>query len=524
MKNSTLLATAATAGCYFVAPAAIPFAAFVGYQLGGFIDEKKIKDKIFYGNYQQNGSYLNYYFANNNIKFTKLEFVKDLMQKENEDNFYLNNFRFDSKVKRHFNLLNRYLANKAEAKEIRLNWSDLKRGNLIVGKMGTGKSEFLKNIIVQWLETGRKIVVHDTKGEFTSFFYDEETDFILNMSDKRGFYWDFFEDIAKGMKPGDVLNIFFKAYFKATNGESNDKFWETASYIRFQEIFNEVVFDETIKTENKYEVFLIKLTKYFKDTLANNNKTEQSIAITLQTACNIFYESYALKKLGRKKFSIMDFFFTENKSKVFLQTISKTQKEITPFISAFLELLFRYQLTYFESAKKEQFILYVLDEYLSFFNLMDEKTRTEVHTKARSAGALLLPAVQYLPSDDKVAQDLTASLINIVAFNMTDNKMIKYLEDMTKTTIETRSKVEKETDFSRQEVNIVNNEIIQELGVGKHIFITEKNGKKIIYQGYTKQAHTNTIAKTFDEDVKLDETVYREKKRLEELAVAENFE
>ena len=445
------------------------------------------------------------------------------MKNPNKDNFYLNNFRYAPEVKRHFNLLNRFLAYRAEKKEIRLNWNDLKRGSLIVGKMGTGKTEFLKNIMVQWLETGRKMVVHDTKGEFTSFFYDEDTDFILNMADKRGFYWDFFEDIDKGMKPGDVLNIFFKAYFKATNGESNDKFWETASYVRFQEIFNEVAFDKTIRTEDKYEAFLIKLTKYFKDTLAGNNKTEQSIAITLQTACNIFYESYALKKLGRKKFSIIDFFNEDTPNKIFLHTISKVQKEMIPFITAFLELFFRYQLTYREKAKKERYILYVLDEYLSFFNLMDEKTRTEVHTKARSAGALLLPAVQYLPSDDKVAQDLTASLINIVAFNMTDNKMIKYLEDLTKTSIETRSKVENETDFQRQEASIVNNEIIQNLGVGEHIFITEKNGKKIIYKGYTKQVHTPEITKTFIEDIKLDEVVYREKKRLEELAVAENF-
>ena len=524
MKNSTMLSIAATAGCYFTVPAAIPFAAFAAYQIGGFIDEKKIKDKIFYGNYKQNGSYLNYYFANNHIKFTKFEFVKDLLVREkNEDNFYLDNFKFDDEVKKNFNMLNSHLAKKAEKEEIRLNWTDLKKGSLIVGKMGMGKSEFLKSIIMQWLKTGRKIVIHDTKGEFTSFFYDEKTDFILNMVDKRGFYWDFFEDIAKGMKPGDVIKIFFTAYFRAVEGESNDKFWEKAAYKQFKKIFNKVLFDKSIKTEDKYEIFLIKLSKYFKDTENGDNKMKQSISATLETACDIFYESYTLKKLGRKKFSIMDFFWKDTQSKLFLHTISKVQEEITPYISAFLELLFKYQLTYFQEAEKEQFVLYILDEYLSFFELMNVRTRTEVHTKARSAGALLLPAVQYLPADEKVAQNLTASLANIVIFKMTDNRMIKFLEDLTKTTIETRSKVNKDTDFNRQEVSIVRNEMIQALGTGEHIFITEKNSKKIIYKGYTKQTKINEVAKTFDEDIGLDEAINNETNRLEELAVAENF-
>ena len=505
--------------------AAVMTAGFIGWELGGSIGEKKLKNQYVYYNYKKNGSYPNFLFSNSKIKWTSFEIINSFLNKEkNEKNFYVNEFRFDNKVKQYFNLINKHLAKKAEQQELKLNWEDLKKGNLILGKMGSGKTKFIQNIINQWLKTNRKMVIHDTKGEFVSYYYNEDTDYILNYLDIRGAYWDFFEDIDRGLSIEKVKN-FFNLYFHAVNGESNDKFWENNAAQRFEKFFYEMLFDvANSNEEDKFYSFLKRLKRYFLEAKNNdNNRTEKSISTTLESAVDIFFKQYTQKKLNRKKFLITEFFESKS-SKVFLHTISEVSEANTPFLSALLTVIIKHQLSFEEKAKEENYVLYVLDEYLKFFNLLDKNMKKELHTLARSYGILLLPAIQFLPKNEEARQILTASYQNLFVFKVSDLDTLKYLEKLTQIQVETRNKFNrKETDFKTEKISLLSSDFIQSLKQFRHISYIEKNGVKLLYEAYTKDTKNEEINKTYIADQDFHKYYYQFSKDIEEQVLAENF-
>ena len=498
--------------------------AIAGWELGGSIGEKKLKNKCVYYNYKRNGSYPNFLFSNSKIRWTSFETINSFLNKEkNKKNFYVNEFRFDNKVKRYFNLINKHLAKKAEQQELKLSWEDLKKGNLILGKMGSGKTKFIQNIINQWLKTNRKMVIHDTKGEFVSYYYNKDTDYILNYLDERGAYWDFFEDIDNGLSIEKVKN-FFKLYFHAVNGESNDKFWENNAAQRFEKFFYEMLFDvANSNEEDKFYSFLKRLKRYFSEAKNNDDKTEKSISTTLESAVDIFFKQYTQKKLNRKKFLITEFFESKS-SKVFLHTISEVSEANTPFLSALLTVIIKYQLSFEEKAKEENYVLYVLDEYLKFFNLLDKNMKEELHTLARSYGILLLPAIQFLPKNEEARQILTASYQNLFVFKVSDLDTLKYLEELTQIQVETRNKFDrKETDFKTEKISLLSSDFIQSLKQFRHISYIEKSGVKLLYEAYTKDTKNEEINKTYIADQDFHKYYYQFSKDIEEQVLAENF-
>jgi len=533
LLSSNKFIGAATASCltyfftndYSTLLSAASAAAFAGgWEFGGSIGEKKLKNQYVYYNYKKNGSYPNFLFSNSKIKWTSFENISYFLNKEkNEKNFYVNEFRFSDKVKRYFNLINKHLAKKAEQQELKLSWEDLKKGNLILGKMGSGKTKFIQNIINQWLKTNRKMIIHDTKGEFASYYYNEDTDYILNYLDTRGAYWDFFEDIDRGLSIEKVKN-FFNLYFHAVNGESNDKFWENNATQRFEKFFYEMLFDiANSNEEDKFYSFLKRLKRYFSEAKNNDDKTEKSISVTLESAVDIFFKQYTQKKLNRKRFLITEFFESKN-SKIFLHTISEVSEANTPFLGALLTLIIKYQFSFAEKAKEEDYVLYVLDEYLKFFNLLDKNMKEELHTLARSAGILLLPAIQFLPKNEEARQILTASYQNLFVFKVSDLDTLKYLEELTQTQVETRNKFDKkETDFKTEKIFLLSSDTIQSLKQFRHIAYIEEKGIKLLYEAYTKDAKNEEINKTYIADQNFHKYYYQFSKDIEEQALAENF-
>jgi len=110
-----------------------------------------------------------------------------------------------------------------------------------------------------------------------------------------------------------------------------------------------------------------------------------------------------------------NFFEKDTDSRIFLHTIEEISRENIPFVAAFLSLLFKMQLSQ-TSVTKEQYILYSLDEYLTFFSLLSPDLKKSLHTKARSTGGLLLPAIQYLPQIEEDRKNLLSSVENMFLF------------------------------------------------------------------------------------------------------------
>jgi len=269
--------------------ALIPLGAFIGWQLASFMSEKEIDgEKIAYGTPGDNGSYPNYKrILPNSIRWTKASIVKQRLSKK-KDNFYVNNFRYtDQRLKNHLSLLPSSLAKQLENKDLQFDWDMLKKGSLIVGSMGQGKTVFMLNIMEQFALSNRRMIIHDTKGEFTEYFYRQDKDYIVNHLEQRAIYWDFFEDNANGL-PVSLILDFFHAYFLAVAGDRGDQFWSTMAALRFEDIFNKIKVDHAIPPKEKMEVFIKTILSYFKIVKQGQDRTEQSIATTLESSFDIF--------------------------------------------------------------------------------------------------------------------------------------------------------------------------------------------------------------------------------------------
>jgi hypothetical protein len=473
-------------------PALIPIGAIVGWQIASFMSEKEIDgEKIVYGTAGENSSYPNYKRTlPNSIRWTKANTVKQRLTRK-KDTFYVNNFCFtDKRIKNHFSLLPKLLAKKIENKDLQFSWEALKKGSLIVGSMGQGKTVFMLNIMEQFAQTNRRIVIHDTKGEFTEYFYREEKDYIVNHLEQRGIYWDFFMDNQNGL-PVSLILDFFHAYFLAVAGDRGDKFWSTMAALRFEDIFNNVKVDMNIPPEDKMEIFIKAVMTYFKNVKEGQDKTEQSIATTLESSFDIFVKMLYMKKnqymQGYKPFLFTDFFEKDTDSRIFLHTIEEVSRENIPFIAAFLSLLFKIQLSQ-TNVKEEQYVLYSLDEYLTFFSLLSSEIKKSLHTKARSTGGLLLPAIQYLPKEEEDRKNLLSSVENMFLFAITDidtQQSLQAFFGKTKITRVQRAAPKAKLDAQELEIELIDDNIIKMLEVGHHITYMPKE-KGTLYVGYTR--------------------------------------
>jgi len=356
--------------------------------------------------------------------------------------------------------------------------------------MGQGKTVFMLNIMEQFAQTNRRMVIHDTKGEFTEYFYREEKDYIVNHLEQRGVYWDFFEDNAKGL-PVSLILDFFHAYFLAVAGDRGDRFWSTMAALRFEDIFNAVKTDLDIPPEKKMEVFIKAVMTYFKHVKQGQDKTEQSIATTLESSFDIFIKMLYMKEHahtgGYKRFLFTDFFEKDKDSRIFLHTIEEVSRENIPFIAAFLSLLFKIQLSQTNVTQKE-YILYSLDEYLTFFSLLGSEIKKSLHTKARSTGGLLLPAIQYLPKEEEDRKNLLSSVENMFLFAITDIETQRDLQAFfgkTKITRIHKTTPKGKPDITEMEIELIDDNTIKMLEIGNHITYMPKD-KGTLYVGYTR--------------------------------------
>ncbi len=462
------------------------------------LESKKVGDLIFYKNYKNAASWPNKIKTKSTtIKWSSYATVSNVLPaKCNSERFYLDNLRYSRLVKSKLSLLSSFLAKRVEKEPRCMKWGDLKKGSLIIGSMGQGKTEFLNNLITQWNDTARKMVVHDTKGEFTAYFYRKDKDYIINHLDVRGCYWDFFADNENGL-PFSLISEFFNNYFTAIAGDQGDKFWQEMAGKRFREIFEELKLRHDIDTGQKIELLVEKLAEYLVMAQQSGNKTEQSIATTLEISLDIFIKFAYMAKNGRKKLLLTEFFASKD-SRMFLHTIEAVAKENEPFLTALLSVMFRYQLSFFDKADEDDWVLYILDEYLTFFEKMNEDIRRSVHTKARSYGMLLLPALQYIPADDKIREVLLGSLENLFVFAITDTKTIETVQQLIgkerHNTIANRAQNKfQETEIDEKNEYLLDENVLKALKTGLHITYLPK--KSLLYMGYTKLADVSEVDK-----------------------------
>jgi hypothetical protein len=426
--------------------------------------------------------------------WTPLPTLKNLFSKNKKNTVCIDQFRFDDDYAYKCGMNGLYRKN-AEKTEIYLDPLKMTQGMLLIGKMGSGKTEMFFYILSQ--KFYNRVVIHQVKaGDFAESFLGAN-DMLFSPYDKRGYLWDIMSENE------GIIKTFFENYANSVMGDKKD-FFSASS----QRLYNELA--QKTRTKYKDEPSSVKwllLIKSIKDLFAEMDSGTQKSKQDVKSTMEVMLESleimaWKMQDPKQKSFIIKDFFTRKNQCKLIMDNIPEHEKSLTPLFTAFTACMSQVHTSMPDS--KTDFTLYALDEYLSFAQIMDEASKKRLHTLIRSKGGILMPAVQYIPKDDKKLQQmLTSSAFAWIYFSVIEEETIKLFKDAVGETEYTytehnESKSEGRKTHShntkQERTNIIYPELLNGLG-DKFEHIVYIPNHKVIYKGYTPQANLKKVAK-----------------------------
>ncbi len=344
-----------------------------------------------------------------NFEYSK---VKDFLQ---NGDLYIANFKVSNETKE---IVNNKLVSQAEKVEIRVEPSELTKTALVIGRMGSGKSVFLKNIYAQRIYN--RAVINDVKGEYVEAFYDAERDIIYNPFDRRTHLWDLFSDIKRNPALASVVS---ESIVLSISKEKD--FWLSSASKLLEEAILSASFNDLI--QNKYKAVIQHVEAFKQNAVENNDKTALSVYATLQPVLDIFMLLAYLESKNYKKFSIYDFANSNQQKTIFLLLDPAHSKSVQPFTNALLSVLISVLLS--KPDTKSDFTLFLLDEFLNI--QIPEAVLIPLFTTSRSKGIQLVLASQYLPQDthsNKLTQLILNSRHILALFKITEPSTLELIK------------------------------------------------------------------------------------------------
>lgn len=426
--------------------------------------------------------------------WTPIGVLKNLFSKNKKNIVFVNNFKFDDDYAERCGM-NGFYRRSAEKTQFYLDPLKMTQGLLLIGKMGAGKTEFYFNILKQ--NFYNRAVIHQVKaGDFAESFLGAN-DILFSPHDQRGYLWD-----IMGENEG-IIKTFFEIASNSMMGDKKDFFSASA-----QRLYNQLA--QKIRTKYKDEPSSVKwllLIKAIKELFAEmdggTQKSKQDVKSTMETIYDsLELMAYQMQNPLQKRFVIKDFFARKNQCKLIMDNIPEHEKSLTPLFTAFVACMSQVQTSMPDS--KTDFTLYALDEYLSFVEIMDDPSKKRLHTLIRSKGGILLPGIQYIPTNDKKLQQLlTSSAFSWLFFSSVEPDTI----DLFKKTIgeteyvyyehnesrDSKGGVNRSVNTKQERTNIIYNELLNGLAENfEHIMFIPNH--KVIFKGYTPQANLPKIA------------------------------
>lgn len=452
--------------------------------------------------------YCKYPFAHNNsfgslanpkevkrgYMWTPVSKLKNLFKPSSKNTVYIDDFRVDEDYA-HKSSMSSFFKKKAQNTKLYFDPLKLTQGILLVGKMGAGKTFFYFSLLRQLFYA--RAVIHQVKaGDFAETLL-RKRDMLFSPYDQRGYIWDVLsEDIG-------IIKVFFDNISAAEQGAKKDFFVAAA-----QKIYNELAIQ--IKTKYKDETPAIRwkmFIKIVKDTFnemdGGTQKSKQDVKSTMEIVFqSLEQQAWQMQNPDQKSFMIKDFFAKKNQTRLILDNIPEHEKSLTPLFTAFIACMSQVHTSMPDT--KTDFTLYALDEYLSFANIMDEPSKKRLHTLIRSKGGILIPAVHYIPKDDKKLQQLlTSSAYAWIYFSVIEEETINLLKQSIGETEyvyteenesrDSKNKKSKSYSTKNEKIHLVNNHLLNGLG-DKFEHLVYLPNHQALYIGYTPQAELPTIA------------------------------
>ncbi len=421
--------------------------------------------------------------------WTPISQLKSKFSESAKNIVFLNYFRFDEDFK-HKSRMSGFFAKRAENTVLYFDPLSLTQGCLLVGKMGAGKTELYFSILKQ--KFYNRAIIHQVKaGDFTQSFLTKNN-MLFSPYDKRGYLWDVMSENE------GIIKTFFENYANAIQGDKKD-FFSAAANRLYNEMAIKVRTSYKDEPSSKKWMLLIKSVKdLFNEMDSGTQNSQKDIKGTMEAILEpLEIMAWKMQNPKQKRFVIADFFKKKNQCKLILDNIPEYEKSLTPLFTAFTACCSQVHTSMPDS--KTDFTLYALDEYLSFIQIMDDASKKRLHTLIRSKGGILMPAVQYIPMDDKkLTQLLTSSAYAWIYFSVIDEATIKLFKDAVgETEYVYQEKSESRDSKSRdshslsnkhERTNLIYNELLNGLG-DKFEHIVFLPNHNMLYKGYTPQAN-----------------------------------
>jgi len=428
-------------------------------------------------------------------KWTNVYDLKFKFKRNDENTVYINNFKLDDDFVEKSRIPN-FMKKRAENTAIYFKKINLTQGLLLVGKMSAGKTEFYTSILNQ--KFYNRAVIHQVKaGDFVKVFYRKNIDILFSPYDRRGYIWDVLSEDE------GIIKTFFENYTNAVMGDKKDFFSATAQrlYNELAQKINTIYKDET--PANKWLLFIKSIKDMFIEMDSGSQNSKKDVKGTMEAMIEpLEIMAYKMQNPKQKFFVINDFFEKKNQCKLILDNIPKYEKSLIPLFAAFTACLSQVQVSRLDT--KTDLTIYALDEYLSFIEVIDDASKKRLHTLIRSKGGIMMPAVQYIPKDNKKLQQmLTSSAYAWIYFSGIDDESINHLKNTVgeveysyKEENVSYSKGERNRSYSTKNAKdfVIYNELLNGLGE-KYEHIVYLPNHKMLYKGYTPQSNLRIIAK-----------------------------
>ena len=310
----------------------------------------------------------------------------------------------------------------------------LPRNILCVGSMGVGKSQIIEQIIEDARKWGKKLVIYDKNGEFTSRWYRPGKDVILSPVDARCADWSIFADMREITDPA-MISLFFVPTKKG--GGENDV-WDSAARMLLEDLFvivrrqgGTMADVKNIITQYTLEELslLLKVNNAPSCGTINpkNERGSESVRLTLISQPAIrFFEFF--NKVNAT-FSIRDFIRRDDDACLFLVSNSTKHETTKPFISAWLEIALAEVMDLPPVQETRMFL--VLDELPSLPRI---KALDIAFSEARKFGVCAVVGMQNLAQSDEtngenVTKTYVANLQTKAIFRTEEEASAKRLAD-----------------------------------------------------------------------------------------------
>jgi type IV secretory pathway TraG/TraD family ATPase VirD4 len=304
-------------------------------------------------------------------------------------------------------------------REIKMPYSAEIKHTFILGRPGTGKTNAINQMLSVVKKRNNKAIIYDYKGDFLPKFYDENTDLIYNVLDKRGLGWNIFNDIESMMDLEAIANSIIPSAPKNT-----DPTWYNVPRDILRGILLYCHVNNRRTNRDVWEILKLgagEIGRLLRNTPGaeragiqlgedSTNETTNSLMMMLMQYAKIF----DFLQYTDGDFSVKKWVQSENNNFIFITNYANVKDALKPAISLFIETVGRSLLSEPDDIDRRLFMF--IDE---FGTLQKLDTIVDLLTASRSKGGAIFLGIQDIGRIDSIyGKEARESIINACGNNL----------------------------------------------------------------------------------------------------------